>query len=130
MKIFLTGFMGSGKSYWGQKWSQVSGIPFFDIDAIVEKEQDKTITEIFAEDGEDHFRNLETTALRKFADNENAIVSSGGGTPCYNDNITWMNENGISIYLESASEKILYRLTSETEKRPLIKDQALDIYNL
>ncbi len=122
MKIFLIGFMGSGKTYWGNLWSQKSGLKFFDIDDMVEETQEKTIAEIFAQDGEDHFRDLETTALRSFADKENAIVASGGGTPCYNDNITWMNENGTSIYLQSSPENILKRLISETEKRPLIKD--------
>lgn len=122
MKIFLTGFMGSGKTFWGKRWSEKTGIPFFDIDEIVEKEQEKTIQEIFAQDGEVHFRNLETMALRNFAVKENAIVACGGGTPCYNDNITWMNENGTVIYLQSNPEKILQRLISETEKRPLIKD--------
>ena len=125
-KIFLIGFMGSGKTYWGKKWSQKSGLPFFDIDEIVEQGQEKTIAKIFAEDGEDHFRDLETTALRSFAEKGSAIVSTGGGTPCYNDNITWMNKNGTCIYLKSSPENILKRLTSETEKRPLIKDLSTD----
>lgn len=114
--------MGSGKTYWGNAWSQQSGLPFFDIDDIVENEQEKTIAQIFAEDGEDHFRNLETTVLRSFTDREDVIIATGGGTACYNDNITWMNENGTSVYLKSSPQKILNRLTSETEKRPLIKD--------
>jgi shikimate kinase len=124
--IFLIGFMGSGKTYWGNKWSQKSGVPFFDLDEIVEQEQEKMIAEIFAEKGEDHFRNLETEALRSFSVKENAIVATGGGTPCYNDNITWMNENGTSIYLQSSPENILQRVTPETEKRPLIKDLSKD----
>jgi shikimate kinase len=114
--------MGCGKTYWGNKWSQKSGLPFFDIDEIVEGEQDKKIAEIFAQDGEDHFRNLETDALRSFADKENVIVATGGGTPCYNDNINWMNENGTCIYLRSSPQNILIRLMTETEKRPLIKN--------
>jgi Shikimate kinase len=120
-RIFLTGFMGSGKTYWGNKWAEKSGLQFFDIDEIVEEEQEKTIAEIFADEGEDHFRDLETTALRTFADKENTIIATGGGTPCFNDNITWMNENGTSVYLQSSPGNILKRLTSEREKRPLIK---------
>ncbi len=107
--IFLIGFMGSGKTYWGKKWAELSGLEFFDIDEIVEENLGKTAAEIFAKDGEDHFRDLETTALNSFANKENAIVACGGGTPCYNDNITLMNESGISIYLKSSPEKILER---------------------
>jgi shikimate kinase len=120
-RVFLIGFMGSGKTYWGKKWAASSNLRFFDIDDKVEREQEKTIAEIFAEDGEDHFRNLETNALRSFANQQNVIVATGGGTPCFNDNITWMNGNGSCIYLHSSPEKIFQRLTSETEKRPLIK---------
>jgi len=87
----------------------------------VEAGQEKTIAEIFAAEGEDHFRNLETDALRNFGDQQNVIVAAGGGTPCFNDNITWMNKNGTCIYLKSSPGKIFRRLTSETEKRPLIK---------
>lgn len=126
MKIFLIGFMGSGKTYWGNAWSQRSGLPFIDIDDIVENEQEKTIAEIFAENGEDHFRNLETIALRRLSNKEDVIIATGGGTACYNDNITWMNENGTSIYLESSPKNILNRLTSEKEKRPLIKDLSTE----
>ena len=130
-RIFLTGFMGSGKTYWGNKWAEKSGLVFFDIDEMVEAEQEKTIAEIFADEGEDHFRDLETIALRSFAEKENIIVATGGGTPCFNDNITWMNENGTSVYLQSSAENILKRLTSEREKRPLIKhlkDEELLFY--
>jgi shikimate kinase len=118
--FFLIGFMGSGKNYWGKKWADSSGLDFIDIDAVVEQEQEKTIAEIFAEDGEDHFRNLETSVLRSLANRNNIIVATGGGTPCFNDNISWMNENGTSVYLQSSPENILKRLTSEREKRPLI----------
>ena len=124
--IFLLGFMGSGKSFWGKKWAALSGLAFFDIDEIVEKEQEKTIAAIFAEDGEQHFRNLETDALKKFSDKANVIVACGGGTPCFNDNLSWMNENGISVYLQSSPENIVKRLVSEQQKRPLIKHLQQD----
>jgi shikimate kinase len=114
--------MGSGKSYWGNLWAEKSGLEFFDIDEMVEGEQEKTVAEIFAEDGEDHFRNLETLALKGFLNKTNVIIACGGGTACYNDNITWMNKNGTAVYLQSSPKNILHRLTSETEKRPLIKN--------
>ena len=120
--FFLIGFMGSGKNYWGTKWAQASGYGFFDIDAMVELNEDKTIARIFAEDGEEYFRNLETIELRNFLNKKNFIAATGGGTPCFNDNISWMNENGTSVYLRSSPENILKRLVPEKEKRPLIKN--------
>ena len=126
MKLFLVGFMGSGKTYWGKRWADMAGLDFVDLDEIVEKEQEKTIAEIFAEDGEQHFRNLETYALKKFPGKENVIVACGGGTPCFNDNLSWMNENGTSVYLQSSPENILKRLVSEKQKRPLIKHLQQD----
>ena len=131
LPIFLIGFMGCGKTYWGKKWAEHSGLDFFDIDEIVENEQEKSIAEIFAEDGEDHFRDMETNALRTFTGKDKVIVASGGGTPCFNDNISWMNENGTAVYLRSSPENILKRLVSEKEKRPLIKhlqDEELLFY--
>lgn len=125
-RIFLTGFMGSGKTYWGELWSEKSGFEFIDIDKIVEKEQDKTITQIFSDDGEEYFRSLETNVLKKLITKTNVIVATGGGTPCYNDNITWMNENGTCIYLQSSPKKIYQRLINEREKRPLIKNLQED----
>jgi shikimate kinase len=122
MKLFLIGFMGSGKTYWGKLWAGRSGLDFYDLDDIVEEEQEKTIAEIFAEDGEDHFRNLETNTLRSLSNKNNIIVACGGGTPCYNNNVTWMNENGTCVYLKSTPTNILKRLVSEKEKRPLIKN--------
>ena len=121
MKIFLIGFMGSGKSFWGKKWAESSAYNFYDIDEMIEKEQEKTIEQIFAEDGEQFFRDLETTTLQGLRENENVIVATGGGSPCFNDNILWMNENGMTIYLQSSPKKILERLENETYKRPLIK---------
>ncbi len=123
MKIFLIGFMGSGKTYWGRLWAEKSGLDFFDLDEIIETEQQKTIAEIFSEYGEDHFRELETITLRKFENKNNIIVATGGGTPCFNNNIAWMNENGTCVYLQSLPENILKRLEGEKEKRPLIKDR-------
>src|SRR2546423_9885228 len=108
--FFLIGFMGSGKTYWGKKWAEKSGIDYFDVDEIVEQEQGKTIAQIFEQDGEDKFRELETIALRSFAGKKNMIIATGGGTPCFNNNINWMNENGTSVYLQSAPENILKRL--------------------
>lgn len=121
-RIFLVGFMGSGKTFWGRSWSEKSGLDFYDIDAMVEFNESKPIAAIFAENGEEYFRNLETSELRNLLNKDNFIAATGGGTPCFNDNISWMNENGTSVYLRSSPQNILNRLVSEKEKRPLIKN--------
>ena len=121
-RIFLIGFMGSGKTYWGNLWTEKSGLSFYDIDEMVERNEGKSIAKIFAEDGEDYFRKLESFELRNLLSKNNFIAATGGGTPCFNDNITWMNENGTSVYLQSSPENIFKRLVSEKEKRPLIKN--------
>jgi len=120
--IFLTGFMGSGKTYWGKKWAEHAGFDFFDLDEIVERDEGSSIADIFATYGEEYFRQLETHALRNFSRQKNFIVACGGGTPCFNDNISWMNNNGTAIYLRSAPANILKRLVNEKQKRPLIKN--------
>ena len=121
-RIFLTGFMGSGKTYWGKRWSEKSELDFYDIDQMVEFNEGKSIAKIFADDGEDYFRNLETIELRNLLNKNNFIAATGGGTPCFNDNISWMNDNGTSVYLRSSPQNILKRLAAEKHKRPLIKN--------
>lgn len=118
--IYLIGFMGSGKTYWGKKWSATQGLAFHDLDDIIETQEDKSIARIFEEQGEAHFRDLETRALQELA-GTNSIIAVGGGTACFNDNISWMNEYGTSVYLHSSPENILGRLAGEKNKRPLIK---------
>ncbi len=127
--IFLIGFMGSGKTHWGKIWSLQSGMPFFDLDEIIEQQQQKTIAQIFEQNGESYFRNLETAALQNFANKQNCIVACGGGTPCFNNNMQWMNENGTTVYLKATPDEIIKRVIGEQEKRPLIKNlSAQELY--
>lgn len=121
MKIFLIGFMGSGKTYWGNIWAKQSGVAFYDLDEVIEKEQHKTITAIFEKDGEDHFRKIETVALKTFSEKNDCIIACGGGTACYNENMQWMNANGKTIYLSATPQYIFNRVLDDKEKRPLIK---------
>jgi shikimate kinase len=119
-KVFLIGFMGSGKTYWGKIWAQQKGLAFYDLDEVIEKEQGKTISVIFEKHGEDHFRKIEASALRYFAETENCIIACGGGTACFNENMQWMNENGTTVYLSATPPYILSRVKEEKDKRPLI----------
>jgi shikimate kinase len=118
--IFLIGFMGSGKTYWGRIWARQQGLDFYDLDEVIEKKEGRTIAAIFEKDGEDHFRKIETIALKDLAEKENCIIACGGGTACFNDNMQWMNENGTTIYLSATPSYILSRVKEEKDKRPLI----------
>ncbi len=116
--------MGSGKSYWAEKLKKKFKVPCFDLDELVEIMEERTISEIFEEDGEDAFRKLETKMLKLFGEKKQFILSVGGGTPCFNDNMKWMNKTGITIWLDEPIETLAQRLVKEKDHRPLIKNMA------
>lgn len=120
-KIFLVGFMGSGKTHWGRIWAQEYAINFVDLDEVIEEATGKTIAATFEDLGEEHFREIEASALRSCAQLVDSIIACGGGTPCFFDNMHWMNEQGVTIYLKSQPQQILERVSGEEEKRPLFK---------
>ncbi len=120
--IFLIGFMGSGKTHWGKLWAAKSGLHFFDLDEAIELEEKKTVAEIFSQNGEAYFRQKEMEILQTFATKQNCIVACGGGTPCFNNNMQWMNANGTTVYLFATANEIFKRVVTEQQKRPLIKD--------
>jgi shikimate kinase len=116
--------MGSGKSYWANRLGDLLHIPVFHLDDAIEQSEQKTIAQIFAEKGENYFRNKETQILKNFSDNDSFILSVGGGTPCFNNNMDWMNENGITIWIDEPVEVIEKRLRAEKSHRPLIANVA------
>src|SRR5690349_18024016 len=119
-KIFLVGIMGSGKTYWAQRLAEQLNTDWIDLDQQIEKVTDMPVRDIFATQGEEYFRLKERDTLRQFAGNENIIISTGGGTPCFHNNIEWMNENGITIWLNVDSAILAERLIRKKYKRPLI----------
>lgn len=121
-KIFLIGMMGSGKTYWAEKLKKKLKVPAYDLDALVEMMEEKSVGEIFKEDGEEYFRQAEARMLRLFAEKKQFILSCGGGAACYNDNMKWMNKHGITIWLNEPVEVLAKRLSKEKRQRPLIKD--------
>lgn len=121
-KIFLVGMMGSGKSHWAKKLSKKLHCGGYDLDNVVEINEEKTIAEMFAEDGEDYFRKAEAKVLRWFAQKKIFVLATGGGTPCFNDNMAWMNKHGITVWLDEPIETLVQRLQPEKAHRPLIKD--------
>lgn len=126
MKIFLVGLMGSGKSFWCKKLAKKLKVGAYDLDALVETMEEKTISEMFEEDGEDFFRKSEAKMLRLFAEKKAFVLATGGGTPCFHDNMTWMNKQGITIWLDEPVEVLVQRLTPEKSHRPLIKNLSGD----
>lgn len=121
MKIFLIGFMGSGKTHWGKIWADKHELPFFDLDEIIEKKEHRSVLDIFEKNGEDYFRFQESVALRTMDTPDNCIIACGGGAACYADNIDWMNEHGLTVYLHASPNVLLDNIMKEKEKRPLVK---------
>lgn len=117
--------MGSGKSTIGKKLANKLSYAFYDLDTEIEKQEGKTISEIFEQKGEEYFRMLESEALKTLS-NENQVVALGGGTPCFNENIDFINQNGISIYLKYNSGILFSRLVNAKNQRPLLADKTDD----
>ncbi|HVX49764.1 MAG TPA: shikimate kinase [Chitinophagaceae bacterium] len=121
-RIFLIGMMGSGKSYWAKKLSKKLKCGGYDLDNVVEINEEKTIAEMFEEDGEAYFREAEAKVLRWFGQKKSFVLATGGGTPCFNDNMAWMNKNGITVWLDEPIEVLVQRLNPEKSHRPLISN--------
>ena len=119
-KIFLIGIMGSGKTYWAQRLAEHLNMDWIDLDQQIEKVTDMPVRDIFATEGEEYFRLKEKDTLRQFAGIHNIIISTGGGTPCFHHNMEWMNDNGITIWLNVDSGVLAERLKRKKYKRPLI----------
>ncbi len=112
--------MASGKSWLGRNLARRLGCSFYDLDVLVEEEAGKSISAIFDEEGEKRFRELERQALHKTAGLDHCIIATGGGTPCFFDNMEWMNGQGISIFINAPVELLKKRLLANA-KRPLVR---------
>lgn len=120
MKIFIIGYMGSGKSTFGKKLSRRLHFPFVDLDKVFQLQFNSTIPNYFEKYGEEAFRLKEMEILRQYKNNKNLIISTGGGTPCFYNNMEWMNNNGLTIYLEMSPAALFSRLKSAKTVRPLL----------
>lgn len=123
-RIIIVGYMGAGKTTVGKALARELGLQFYDLDWYIESRQHKTVPQIFAERGEDGFRRIEHNMLHEVAEFEDVVISCGGGTPCFFDNIDYMNAQGDVVYLK-ADPEVLYRhlLMGKTE-RPLLKGKS------
>ena len=112
--------MGSGKSYVGRNLAPLLGFDYVDIDKFIEEKEGVTVKEIFEQKGEDYFRQLEKKFIQDVDGDQNLVVSTGGGAPCFFDNMEVMNKKGLTIYLNRNKEKTIWRLLKGQYKRPLI----------
>jgi shikimate kinase len=119
-KIFLIGFMGSGKSTLGRKLAYHLKWSYIDLDEKIELEAGMKITDIFSVKGENWFRELESRMLRSLETETKAVISTGGGTPCLDENMKYMLANGITIYLKMTPAQLKSRLLRSSHQRPLI----------
>lgn len=123
MRIYLIGFMGVGKTHWGKILSNKLGLPFYDLDELIVEREGRSINQIFDEDGEEYFRTVERDVLHEFSEeNDSMLLSCGGGAPCFFNNIAFMNEMGVTIWINTPFEILLGRLRQGKDKRPLLKD--------
>lgn len=122
-RIFLIGYMGAGKTTAGRELAKELGLEFIDLDHFIQARYQKSVGQIFADVGESEFRYIEKNILKEVGAFENIVISTGGGTPCFFDNMDYMNQIGTTVYLKSSPEALSSRLNLCKEKRPLIKDK-------
>lgn len=122
--IFITGYMASGKTTFARALAKATGRQFIDLDFYIEQRFRKSVKEIFAERGEDEFRRMETCMLREVGEFEDVIIACGGGTPCFNDNMEYMNSRGTSVYLDTPVWRIVERLVANRTRRPLMANKS------
>lgn len=119
MTIFLTGYMACGKTTLGRAIARETGMQFIDLDFYIEQRFRKKITEIFAQSGEEEFRRMESAMLREVGEFDDTVIACGGGTPCFGDNMDYMNTHGETIYLEAPVDVIVRRILQAGPKRPI-----------
>jgi shikimate kinase len=122
MNYFLIGMPGCGKSTIGKELSKILNLSYIDLDEWIEKEEGMTIPELFEKFGQDYFRNKETEALKyMISHNKEVLISTGGGAPCFNENMSLINSGGVSIFLNVSLEELFKRLRLGKQNRPLVQ---------
>lgn len=123
-RIFLIGYMGTGKTTAGRRLAEVLNLEFFDLDHYIEARFQKTVSQIFEEFGEEKFREIERSMLHEIGEFENVVIATGGGSPCFFDNMEYMNSVGRTVYLKASPKALTDRLSSCKGKRPLISNKT------
>lgn len=125
-RIFLVGYMGCGKTTMGKKLASRLGYAFIDLDHVLEAQAGKTITQYFAEHGEADFRQLESSVLKDTVYPEKVVVSTGGGLPCFFDNMDWMKAHGQVVYIKLNAKTLAGRLENNKDDRPILRHKHGD----
>ncbi len=123
-RIFLIGYMGAGKTTLGKAFSRELGLTFIDLDWYIEERFHKTVQQLFSERGEQGFRELEQKMLHEVAEFEDVVISAGGGTPCFFDNMDYMNACGDTVFLQVEPEVLFHRLKVAKQQRPLLANKS------
>ncbi|RYY50808.1 MAG: shikimate kinase [Chitinophagaceae bacterium] len=120
--LFLVGFMGSGKTYWGSKWAAALHRTFFDLDHVIEEQEQYSVAELFFNKGESWFRQKEAEVLRSLSLRKNVLIACGGGTACFHSNMDLMNHAGATIFLDASPTYLLQNILKEPLARPLLQN--------
>ena len=123
-RIFLIGYMGAGKTTLGKACARAMGLTFVDLDWYIEERYHKTVRQIFEERGEDGFRELEKRMLHETGEFEDVVISVGGGTPCFFDNMDYMNSVGQTVFLDVDVKVLFRRLKVAKQQRPLLANKT------
>ena len=126
VRIFLTGYMGAGKTTLGKAFARKLNVPFIDLDWYIEERFHKTVGELFTERGEAGFRELERNMLHEVAEFENVVISTGGGAPCFYDNMEFMNRTGKTVFLNVHPDVLFRRLRIAKQQRPILQGKEDD----
>ncbi len=118
MRIYLIGYSASGKSFVGKQLATLIKFDFVDMDAAIEMEQGMSIAEVFAARGEKGFRSVEQAFLFTTSTLENTVIATGGGTPAHDDNMKWMKQHGITVFLNTGLGHLYQRLVADRAQRP------------
>ncbi|MDR1623787.1 MAG: shikimate kinase [Tannerellaceae bacterium] len=120
-RIYLIGYMGAGKTTVGKELARQMNLSFIDLDHYIEARYHKTVRRLFEEKGEAVFRDIECKLLREAGMIEDVVISTGGGTPCFFDNMSYMNQTGTTVYLKTSSAELAKRLELVKHTRPVLK---------
>jgi len=126
IRIFLVGYMGAGKTTFGKALAKRLDLTFIDTDAYIENRFHRSINDIFATAGEEKFRDIEHKLLEEVAEIEDVVISTGGGLPCFHNNMTYMNDKGLTVFLDAPVEALSERLESAKSTRPVLQNRKGD----
>ena len=126
LRIILIGYMGAGKTTIGKALAKELNVQFYDLDWYITSRMRKTVAQIFDERGEEGFREIEKNMLHEVAEFEDVIISCGGGTPCFFDNIDYMNQQAPVVYLKVEPETLYMHLKMSKNDRPLLRGKSQD----